>query len=177
MICVEGEGYFAYATHDEFSPTVNNVLVKHSWDLVHLSASYGALSSPPVWAKNCRRFWSPHVVKVNDIFHLYYAAEPDTRDGMCLAFAMSQRATGFTDCGYPLSRIQGSTYQMIDPCFFIDPVTRKNFLYYGSAHEPIRVVDTAADGKTFVSAPVEVLYPGEGTFHSLREGGLCNVQQ
>src|SRR4051794_17524866 len=102
IVEVKGQGYFAYATHDEFSPTINNILVKHSWDLVNWSESKGALLSPPVWAKNCRRFWCPQVIKVNSTFRLYYAAEPDTKDGMCLAFATSEHPTGFTDSGAPL---------------------------------------------------------------------------
>jgi len=172
VIAVKEEGYFAYATHDEFSPTLNNILVRHSWDLVHWSAVEGALSAPPVWAQLCHRFWCPQVVKVNHEYRLYYAAEPDTKDGMCLALAVSDRPVGFTDSGSPLARIAGSSYQMIDPCFFIDPVSKKHLLYYGSAHEPIRVAELAPDGKTFLSAPVEVLYPGEGTFHRLREGAF-----
>lgn len=172
VIAVPDQGYFAYATHDEFSPSLNNILVKHSWDLIHWSAAAGALLSPPVWAKLCQRFWCPHVVKVNNEFRLYYAAEPDTKDGMCLALAVSDRPVGFTDCGEPLSRMAGSTYQMIDPCFFIDPVSNKHLLYYGSAHEPIRVVELAPDGKTFLSEPMPVLYPGIGPFQALREGAF-----
>jgi len=61
---------------------------------------------------------------------------------------------------------------MIDPFFFIDPVSNKHLLYYRSAHEPIRVAELAQDGKTFVSKPIEVLYPGEGTFHKLREAAF-----
>ncbi len=61
---------------------------------------------------------------------------------------------------------------MIDPCFFIDPVNNKHLLYYGSAHEPIRVVELAHDGKTFISKSLKVLYPGEGTFHKLREAAF-----
>src|SRR5689334_1982097 len=70
---VKGKGYFAYATHDEFSPSLNNVLVKHSWDLINWSASTGALLSPPDWARLCHRFWCPQVVRVNNEFRLYYA--------------------------------------------------------------------------------------------------------
>jgi arabinan endo-1,5-alpha-L-arabinosidase len=43
IVEVKGQGYFAYATHDEFSPTLNNILVKRSMDLVHWSESKGAL--------------------------------------------------------------------------------------------------------------------------------------
>lgn len=172
IIGVEGHGYFAYATHDEFSPTRNNILVKHSFDLVHWSESKGALLFPPIWAKNCKKFWCPQVVRVNNEYRLYYAAEPDTKDGMCLAFATSRNPVNFIDSGEPLNRLSGSTYQMIDPCFFIDPVSNKHLLYYGSAHEPIRVVELSGNGKTFISKPIEVLYPGEGTFHKLREAAF-----
>lgn len=177
VIEVKNHRYYAYATHDEFSPTINNILVKHSWDLIHWSQVEGALVSPPVWAKNCQRFWCPHVVKVNNEFRLYYAAEPDTKDGMCLAMAVSNRPVEFTDCGQPISRLSGSTYQMIDPCFFIDPVGNRHLLYYGSAHEPIRVVEVAQNGKSFISKPAEVLYPGEGAFHKLREGAFVTYNQ
>jgi arabinan endo-1,5-alpha-L-arabinosidase len=172
IIYVEGEGYYAYATHDEFSPSINNILVKHSRDLVNWSETKGALLAPPVWAKHCHKYWCPQVVKVKDEYRLYYAAEPDTKDGMSLAFATSNNPTGFIDCGEPLHQIPGSTYHMIDPCFFIDPVSNKHLLYYGSAHEPIRIVELAEDGKTFISKPKEVLYPGEGTFHKLREAAF-----
>lgn len=176
VLAVPGQGYFAYATHDEFSPSLNNILVKHSWDLMHWSAATGALVAPPIWAQQGRRFWCPHVVQVNEEFRLYYAAEPDTKDGMCLALAVSDRPTGFRDCGAPISRLAGSTYQMIDPCFFADPVSNRHLLYYGSAHEPIRVVELAPDGKTFLSEPKAVLYPGAGPFHHLREGAFVTYQ-
>ncbi len=172
VIEVEGNGYFAYGTHDEFSPTINNILVKHSWDLIHWSESKGALLTTPVWAKLSEKFWCPHVAKVNDEFRLYYATEPDTKDGMCLALATSDKPFDFIDVGEPLGQLAGSTYQMIDPCFFADPVSGKHLLYYGSAHEPIRVVELKEDGKTFMPKPVDVLNPGEGTFHKLREGAF-----
>lgn len=177
IIEVKGQGYYAYATHDVFSPTINNILVRHSFDLIHWSPAEGALLSPPVWATLCQRFWCPQAVKVRDEFRLYYAAEPDTKDGMSLALAVSDNPVGFIDIGNPLSRIAGSTYQMIDPCFFIDPVSNRHLLYYGSAHEPIRVVELAQDGKTFISEPIEVLFPGEGTFHKLREGAFVTYNE
>jgi arabinan endo-1,5-alpha-L-arabinosidase len=172
VIYVEGEGYFAYATHDQFSPTLNNILVRHSFDLVHWSEPSGALLHAPSWAQHCHKFWCPQVVRVNNEFRLYYAAEPDAKDGMCLALATSNHPLDFIDCGEPLNRMPGSTYQMIDPCFFIDPLSNKHLLYYGSAHEPIRVVELAQDGKTIISKPIEVLYPGQGTFHTLREAAF-----
>jgi arabinan endo-1,5-alpha-L-arabinosidase len=173
VVKVSGKGYYAYATHDQFSPSVNNILVKHSNDLVNWSPAKGALLAPPGWAVDCQRFWCPHVVEVNGQFRLYYAAEPDSKDGMCLALAVSDHPYDFTDTGAPLLRLEeGSTYQMIDPCLFIDPVSGRHLLYYGSAHEPIRVVEMGPEGRSFLSAPVEVLHPGEHQFHRLREGAF-----
>ena len=177
VIEVRGKGYFAYATHDEFSPTINNILVSHSWDLVNWSAPKGALLSPPLWAQSCHRFWCPQVVQMGSLFHLYYAAEPDTKNGMCIALATSANAIDFTDIGKPLNRLEGSTYQMIDPCFFIDPLSGKYLLYYGSAHEPIRVEELAKDGCTIISEPAEVLYPGKEKYHILREGAFITYNK
>jgi arabinan endo-1,5-alpha-L-arabinosidase len=66
---------------------------------------------------------------------------------------------------------------MIDPCFFIDPVSNKHLLYYGSAHHPIKVVELAADGKTITSGPFDVLYPGNEPFQKLREGAFVTYNQ
>lgn len=177
VIEVEGKGYFAYATHDEFSPTINNILVRHSPDLVHWSKAEGALLSLPVWAKQCHKFWSPHIARVNNSFRIYYAAEPDTKDGMCLALATSDTTNGFTDCGAPLLQKTDSSFQLVDPCFFIDPVSNKHLLFYGSAHEPIRVVELDKDGKTFITEPTEVLYPGMDTYHKLLEGAFVTYNE
>ena len=173
IIKVEGKGYFAYATHDAFSPTLNNILVRHSWDLIHWSEAVGALVEPPLWATSCDKFWCPHVVEAGGEFRLYYAAEPDTKDGMCLAVAKGSDPLHFIDCGAPLSRLPGSTYQMIDPCSFIDPVTGRNYLYYGSAHEPIYAVELAEDGVTFLGEPKPVLHPADRKFERLREGAFA----
>ncbi len=172
VLHVPGQGYFAYATHDIFSPTINNILVRRSADLVNWSPAEGALLEPPVWAQTCKKFWCPQVVFVKGEYRLYYAAEPDTKDGMCVAMARSAAPTGFVDCGFPVSRLPGSSYQMIDPCFFSDPVSGRDFLYYGSAHEPIAAVQLEADGITFRAEPVPVLYPGSERFHRLREGAF-----
>ena len=173
-----GQGlYYAYATHDQFSPTPANILLSYSHDLIHWSEPVGALVEPPVWARQCERFWCPQVVYVEGQYRLYYAAESDAKDGMHLALAVSDRPYDFVDIGVPLSGSNGSSYAMIDPCFFIDPKTGRHYLYYGSAHEPIRVVELAADGRTFIGEPVAVLYPRPGVqYETLREGAFvtCN---
>ncbi|MGI4751396.1 MAG: glycoside hydrolase family 43 protein [Janthinobacterium lividum] len=177
VIFVPGEGYYAYATHDEFSSTINNIQLSKSDDLIKWSEPIGALLEPPVWAKTCNRFWAPQVVKVGNQYRLYFAAEPDTKDGMCLAMAVSNEPHGFVDIGKPLAQVPGSTYKMIDPCFFYDVKTGKNLLYYGSAHEPISVVEVADDGYSFISKPIDVLQPKPGVkFETLREGAFVTYQ-
>lgn len=177
VIFVPGDGYYAYATHDEFSPTINNIQLSKSDDLINWSEPTGALLEPPVWAKTCNKFWAPQVVKVGNQYRLYYAAEPDTKDGMCLALAVANEPHGFTDIGKPLAQVPGSTYKMIDPCFFYDLKSGKNLLYYGSAHEPISVVEIADDGYSIISKPVAVLQPKPGVkFETLREGAFITYQ-
>ena len=178
VIAVPGVGYFAYATHDAFSPTIPNILLSHSPDLVHWSEPTGALTRAPVWAQHCQRFWCPQVVFVNGQYRLYYAAESDDRDGMHLALATSGTPDNFVDSGVPLLGSNGSDYAMIDPCFFADPKTGRHYLYYGSAHEPIRGVELAADGQTWAGSPVEVLWPRPGVrFETLREGAFVTYNQ
>jgi len=178
VVFVPGDGYYAYGTHDEFSQTINNIQVCKSADLINWTEAEGALAEPPVWAKTCQKFWAPQVVKVGSQYRLYYAAEPDTKDGMCLAMAVSGTPHSFVDIGKPLAQIPGSTYKMIDPCFFYDIKTGKNLLYYGSAHEPISAVEVADDGYSFISQPTNVLLPKPDVkFENLREGAFVTYYQ
>ena len=170
VIGVAQGDYYAYATHDAFSPTLTNILLRRSADLIHWSEPVGALAAKPAWAQQGHRFWCPQVVYANGQYRLYYAAESDAKDGMRLAVATSDTPDNFVDIGVPLSEANGD-YAMIDPCFFADPKTGRHYLYYGSAHEPIRAVELAADGRTFVGSPMEVLWPRPGVpFETLREG-------
>jgi arabinan endo-1,5-alpha-L-arabinosidase len=178
VIYVPGDGYYAYGTHDEFSPTVNNIQICKSADMVNWSEPEGALTEPPVWAKNCNKYWAPQIVKVGNEYRLYFAAEPDTKDGMCLALAVSNEPYGFTDVGKPIARLPGSTYRMIDPCFFYDAKSGKNLLYYGSTHEPISVVEVDNDGYSILSKPIDILQTKPGVkFESLREGAFVTYQE
>ena len=55
VIYIPGDGYYAYATHDEFSGTINNIQLSKSTDLVNWTDPIGALATPPTWAKNCKK--------------------------------------------------------------------------------------------------------------------------
>ena len=178
ILHVPGIGYFAYGTHDEFSPTVNSIQVSFSRDMVSWSAPKAALTTPPSWAKTSKKFWAPDVKKVDDEYRLYYSCEPDTKDGMCLALAKGTDPLHFTDVGAPIARLPGSDYQLIDPCFFIDPKFGMPYLYYGSGHEPIRVAELSEDGMQFISVPVAVLWPNESSkYERLREGAYVTYKK
>lgn len=177
VIALPEGGYAAYATHDEFSPTLDNILLSYSPDLINWSTPVGALREPPVWARQCRRYWCPQVVPVAGRYRLYYAADSDAHDGMYLALALSDTPADFVDIGRPLLASGGSAYAMIDPCFFADPKTNRHYLYYGSAHQPIRAVELAPDGFTFVGAPVDILPPLPGVrYETLREGAFVTYR-
>ena len=177
IVAVPGEGYYAYATHDVFSPTPNNVLVRHSADLIHWSEAAGALTTLPDWAQKNQQFWSPHVVCIAGEYRMYYAAHPDAGGGMALAMASSKTSTGFTDSGAPLNGMTGSSYEMIDPCLFVDPVSGKHLLYYGSAHQPISVVEMGENGITVLTEPIAVLQPIDEPFHRLLEGAFVTYKK
>ena len=178
ILYVPGTGYFAYGTHDEFSPTVNSVQVAFSTDMVTWSAPAAALTAPPPWATTSQKFWAPDVKKVGNEYRLYYSCEPDTKDGMCLALAKGTDPLHFTDVGRPIARLPGSTYQLIDPCFFFDPKTGTNYLYYGSGHEPIRVAELSAEGSEFISEPIPVLWPNDANkYERLREGAYITYKK
>jgi len=173
VIATPSGGYYAYATHDKFSPTMCSIQLSHSIDLVNWSEPVGALAEPPVWGKNCQEFWCPQVVFVDGEYRLYYAAKPDNGADMQLALAKSKTPDRFVDVGKPLTTQSGGGYTMIDPHFFADPQTGRHYLYYGSAHEPIRAYELANDGFTFIGDPIEVLTTRPGVkFETLREGAF-----
>jgi arabinan endo-1,5-alpha-L-arabinosidase len=175
VIYVEGDGYYAYGTHDEMSPTINNVQVSFSKDLMHWSKPTGALREMPEWAKTCQKFWAPHVVQVEDEFRMYYSAEPDHKQGMAIGMATSKRPVNFLDISEPL--FSADSYKMIDPCYFIDWITGRHFLYYGSAHEPIRVVEMEKDGRTIKGEPIDLIHPDPRPYESLREGAFVSYKK
>lgn len=176
VIFVPDDGYYAYGTHDEMSPTINNIQLSYSKDLIHWSKPTGALKEMPIWAKTCQKFWAPHVVFTEGEYRMYYSAEPDHKMGMSIALAVGEKPTSFTDIGVPL--FSADSYKMIDPCYFVDPMSSRHFLYYGSAHEPIRVVEMEKDGRTIKSEPIELVHPDPTRpYESLREGAFVSFKE
>jgi arabinan endo-1,5-alpha-L-arabinosidase len=137
-----------------------NIQVARSTDLVKWERLGDALPNKPVWANQTQDFWAPHVTFADGKYFMYYSADPNSRNGLCLAVATSNSPAGpFTDKGSPLQC--GSGFVNIDPMAFDDPKTGKKFLYWGSGFQPIKVQELAADRLSFAanSQPTNLIFP------------------
>lgn len=152
--------YYAYATQTLKDARTLNIQVARSRDLTSWTLIGDALPVKPAWANTTDKFWAPHVSEHAGVFYMYYSAEPNTKDGLCLAVATARKPTGpFTDSGTPLQC--GTGFVNIDPMAYDDPRTGKRLLYWGSGFEPIKVRELAADRTSFArgSSPVDLIAP------------------
>lgn len=96
-----------------------NIQVARSEDLVACEHLGDSLPAKPAWASETQKFWAPHVSRHGDAYFMYYSAEPNSKDGLCLAAATSKSTVGpFGDSGRPLRCGEG--FVNIDPMAF-DP--------------------------------------------------------
>jgi arabinan endo-1,5-alpha-L-arabinosidase len=153
--------FYAYATQGESSGRMLNIQVARSRDLVQWVLMGDALPVKPRWAATTQDFWAPHVIHDPRLgaYVMYYSAQPDGREGKCLAVATAREPAGpFVDPGQPL--LCGEGIEHIDPMAFDDPRSRKRLLYWGSGGKPIRVQELSPDGMRFLpgSAPVDLVF-------------------
>jgi arabinan endo-1,5-alpha-L-arabinosidase len=131
--------FYAYSTQgtsETGSPRVLNIQLARSRDLKTWEHRGDALPVKPLWARSTQAFWAPHIHFANNQYYLFYSADPDTRDGLCLAVATSKKPEGpFTDSGKPL--VCGKSFSNIDPMVFREG--EKTYLYWGSGFDPIRM--------------------------------------
>jgi arabinan endo-1,5-alpha-L-arabinosidase len=172
-VILAGDGwYYAYATQSTVAGRDVNIQVARSKDLVAWERVGDALPTKPAWASETQNFWAPDVSRRGDTYFMYFSAEPNTRDGMCIGVATSASPAGpFVDVGAPLLR--GKGFAAIDPMAFDDPKTGKRLLYWGSGFEPIRVRELAPDRKHFLegSEPRDLIAPSAtAPYRKLVEG-------
>jgi arabinan endo-1,5-alpha-L-arabinosidase len=134
------DGYlYAYGTQgtsETGAPKIFNLQLARSRDLKTWEHLGEALPVKPSWAKSTQAFWAPHIHFAHNQYYLFYSADPDSRDGLCLAVATSKLPTGpFVDSGKPL--ICGPSFSNIDPMAVT--VGKRTFLFWGSGFDPIRM--------------------------------------
>jgi arabinan endo-1,5-alpha-L-arabinosidase len=166
--------FYAYATQGAANGAMLNIQVARSRDLVQWVLLGDALPGKPRWASGTQEFWAPHVIHDPQlgVYVMYYSAQPDAREGKCLAVATARAPAGpFVDAGAPLACGEGIEH--IDPMAFDDPRSARRLLYWGSGGKPIRVQELSPDRMRFLpgSAPAELVFPDASKpYRSLVEG-------
>ncbi|HXH99393.1 MAG TPA: glycoside hydrolase family 43 protein [Sphingobacteriaceae bacterium] len=117
----------------------------------------------PAWV-NGGSYWAPEVHYVNGQYVCYYSAKG--ADGWFkIGVATSTSPTGpFTDKGSPL--VSNPNYSLIDPTFFRDPKTGKNYILWKNntnALDPpqqthIVLREVSQDGLTLLGSSNEILW-------------------
>ncbi|MEZ5426890.1 MAG: glycoside hydrolase family 43 protein [Pyrinomonadaceae bacterium] len=182
IVIRSSDGFFyAYGTQTVLNGNWINLQVARSADLEHWEHLGDALPVKPVWANQTQNFWAPHVSQVGGTYYMYYSADPNTRDGLCLAVATATDPAGpFTDKGTPLKC--GSGFVNIDPMAFDDPATGKRWLYWGSGFQPIKVQELAENRIDFApgSQSVDLIFPvsdpNPANYRNLVEGAWMNYR-
>ncbi len=152
--------FYAYATQTVINGNWLNIQVARSADLENWVRLGDALPVKPAWANQTQNFWAPHVSQIDGTYFMYYSADPNSRNGLCLAVATATNPAGpFTDKGTALKC--GNGFVNIDPMAYDDPATGKRLLYWGSGFEPIKVQELAENRLDFAanSQPINLIFP------------------
>lgn len=172
--------YYAYATNPNIRGNTIHIQVASSTDLQNWTLIGDALPQKPTWGSH--DFWAPHVMYDPQIrkYVMFYSSESiDTATDKCLGVAYADKPEGpFIDKGSPL--ITGKGFVNIDPMSFIDPVTGKKLLYWGSGHKPIKVQEMKDDWSDFKpgSSPKELIFPArEKKYDQLVEGAWVDYHK
>ncbi len=164
--------YYAYGSQYLGLDSTINIQVARSSDLATWEHLGDALPAKASWARTTQDYWAPHVVYLDGLYYLYYCATLDSGVGSGIGVAVAPIPTGpFVDCGAPL--VYGEGFEHIDPMFFHDPVSQKNYLYWGSFWKPIHCRELAYNYLTFKegSETFDVRFPSKTTkYENLIEG-------
>ncbi|APS40564.1 glycoside hydrolase family 43 protein [Salegentibacter sp. T436] len=176
VIHAADDNYYAYATNTERNGEVINIQVLKSDNLVLWEELGDALPENPNWASS--DFWAPHVVynQKDTKYYLYYSGESNDKTiGKCLGIAISDSPEGpYIDKGEPL--LCGDNFVNIDPMIYQDEKSGRNYLYWGSAHESIKMCELSEDLLNFKkgSEVKEIIHPVENSeienYENLIEG-------
>ncbi len=162
-------GYYAYGTETVTGANVNLAFSEDLRQWVHLG---DAMPDKPAWLVDRQFLWAPHVTEKEGVYYLFFSGQIGEGTewpvfGLGLATAVHPEGP-FVDIGYPLLE-NGKGFQDIDPMLFVDPVSSKSYLYYGSGWHSIRVVEMSDDLRSIKSLPTDLLWPSERDYEQLVE--------
>lgn len=162
--------FYAYGTRSYEAGNLTNIQCARSKNLIQWEYLPDALPKKPTWASKTREFWAPFCLHLNQKYLLYFSTELDDGSGMGIGIAVSSTPAGpFVDVGTPL--LHGESFTTIDPMVFFDPVSRKNYLYWGSGHAPINVAVMADDCLSLRGFPQAIFKPSTSyQYEALIEG-------
>ena len=160
------DGYFyAYTTQSDW-PTLENIPVLRSKDLLHWRHVSDALPRKPRWVTT--DIWAPHIVRIEGRYTLYFSARQFGSAGFAIGVATSSDPAGpFT--GEPEPLLRGPGFTTIDP-FVLTTPRGPSYIYWGSDGAPIRVQRLTSDGRRVVGEPRALLYPSGREYEGLLEG-------
>lgn len=108
------------------------VVAARSTDLVSWTYHDPVLSAPPPWAievapgNTKHHYWAPDIIKVEDLYHLYYSVSEFGKNTSAIALATSPALDptaagyGWTDRGIVIRSGPGKDYNAIDPAMFYE---------------------------------------------------------
>jgi arabinan endo-1,5-alpha-L-arabinosidase len=98
---------------------------RKTWTTIGMIFARGRM---PVWTRQSSKFWAPQVYAINGRYVAYFAATgPGIYFSIGAATAPSPEGP-WTDIGRPL--VNRANFSVIDPYFFHDPRSRKNYLLW-----------------------------------------------
>lgn len=173
--------YYAYATQSDFNGKLLNIQVASSDDKFNWKLEGDALPQKPAWANTTSSFWAPDIIydaHIKKYVLFFSSATNDNSLGKCIGVAFSASPTGpFIDKGSPL--ICGQGFVNIDPKAFVDPVTGKKILFWGSGFQPIKVQELTDDWQAFKphTTAKNIVWPGkEKEYTNLLEGSWIDYE-
>ena len=168
--------YYAYTTQAYFGAQFVNLPILRSNGLVSWELVGDAFPDNPDWAvRSPGDMWAPHMSRWDDgSYRLFFSAARRDNGEMAIGVATAHSPTGpFSDSGGPI--ITGHSFSAIDP--FVLDADGRQYLYWGSAGEPISAQELSADGLNLVGEPMEVLHASTGEYEGLIEGAWITVHE
>jgi arabinan endo-1,5-alpha-L-arabinosidase len=160
------DGYFYVYTTQSNWPTLKNIPVLRSRNLVDWRFVADAMPDPPRWVTT--DVWAPHVTRIGDKYAIYFAARQFGSAGFAIGVVTSDTPSGpFTGPRKPV--LVGPRFVAIDPFVMTTP-QGEDLIYWGSNGAPIRVQRLSEDGTEVVGKPRPVLQTSGAEYEGLIEG-------